>query len=283
MNDYNVNIPLYESKLKSILVIGGGGIKGLSALGAITKLKELEIINYPEIFCGTSAGAMICFLLLIGYSSYDIFLLLREIDFTTLFELNLDDIFDNPLIGLSHSNSFICVLHSLIIRKKLNINITFEELYKIYKSKLIITGTCVNDMSLHYFSVDKTPNMQVIKAIQISISMPVVFKPCIYDDKIWIDGGCLNNYPIEIFINNLDDVVGIYLDDEKIEYNQFDEIQTYLNQVMTCILRGRDINKISLYSKQTIVITCKGGVSFDWNITKDEKLLLYQLGYNTVK
>ena len=81
----------------------------------------------------------------------------------------------------------------------------------------------------------------------------------------------------------MDDVVGIYLDDEKIEYNKFDEIQTYLNQVMSCILRGLNINKISLYFKQTILITCRGGVSFDWNITKDEKLLLYQLGYNTVK
>ena len=283
MNDYNVNIPLYESKLKSILVVGGGGIKGLSALGAITKLKELEIINYPEIFCGTSAGAMICFLLLIGYSPYDIFTLLYEIDFSSLFNLDLDDIFDNPLVGLSCCNSFICILHSLIIKKKLNVDITFEELYKIYKSKLIITGTCVNDMSLHYFSVDKTPKMSVIKAIQISISMPIVFKPCVYDDKIWIDGGCLNNYPIEIFADNLDDVIGIYLDDESVKYSQFDEIQTYLNQVMACILRGRDINKISLYSKQTILITCKGGVSFDWNISKDDKLLLYKLGYNIVK
>jgi predicted acylesterase/phospholipase RssA len=113
--------------------------------------------------------------------------------------------------------------------------------------------------------------------------MTFVFKPCVYDNKIWIDGGCLNNYPIEIFADNLDDVIGIYLDDESVKYSQFDEIQTYLNQVMACILRGRDINKISLYFKQTILITCKGGVSFDWNISKDDKLLLYKLGYNIVK
>ena len=38
------DIPLYRGKRKNILVISGGGIKGFSALGAVTRLKELEII-----------------------------------------------------------------------------------------------------------------------------------------------------------------------------------------------------------------------------------------------
>ena len=46
-------IPVYKGKNKNILVISGGGTKGLSALGSITALIENEIILFPEIFCGT--------------------------------------------------------------------------------------------------------------------------------------------------------------------------------------------------------------------------------------
>ena len=61
------DIPLYCGKLKNILVLSGGGTKGLATLGAITALKEVGIIDKPEIFCGTSVGAIISLLLCIGY------------------------------------------------------------------------------------------------------------------------------------------------------------------------------------------------------------------------
>jgi hypothetical protein len=38
-------IPIYTGKLKNILIISGGGMKGFCALGAVTKLKELHIEN----------------------------------------------------------------------------------------------------------------------------------------------------------------------------------------------------------------------------------------------
>ena len=37
-------IPLYKSKQKKILVIGGGGLRGFSALGACAYLSEKRIL-----------------------------------------------------------------------------------------------------------------------------------------------------------------------------------------------------------------------------------------------
>ena len=273
-------IPLFKSKLKSILVLSGGGIKGLSMLGAITKLKELEIIKYPEIYCGTSVGSIICFLLLIGYLPKNILELLIEIDFTQLFQVDLDDIFENPHIGLSYNHGFMIVLKSFILGRNLPLTITFKELYNLFPSKLIITGTCVNDASLHYFSVDNTPEMSVLKAIEISICIPLLFKPIEYNGKIWIDGGCLNNYPIEIFHNNLDDVIGIYLDNGVSNYPQFDNPEIYFRQVMNCMLKGMNINKIHFYEKQTILIQYNFNV--DWDLSKEDKLTLFKFGIDIV-
>ena len=45
------DIPLYIGKRKNIIVISGGGLKGFTALGALTRLIELEIIVNPDIYC----------------------------------------------------------------------------------------------------------------------------------------------------------------------------------------------------------------------------------------
>ena len=83
-------------------------------------------------------------------------------------------------------------------------------------------------MSLHYFSNDNTLNMEILITLRISMSVPILFKPVHYENKVWIDGGCLNNFPIELFDDCLENIIGIYLgskDDEIIE--KFNNMQDY--------------------------------------------------------
>lgn len=275
-------IPIYNGKRKGILVVSGGGIKGLSALGAISRLIEENIINKPDILCGTSAGAMIVFLMNVGYKPDEIFYLLLNIDFNNLIIYDVENLFDTHL-GINNPEPFKYILQKMIEKKNFNPNINFLELYNLTKQKLIITGTCVNTSSIHYFSYDLTPNMSVLDAVQISIAMPFIFKPFKYDNKIWIDGGCMNNYPIDLFHNHLIDVIGIYLDDEHINYDVFDDVQTYFTQVLKCILRGLNLTKLEFYKNYTIHIKCLNGMSTNWNITKEQKNILFKQGYDEAK
>jgi NTE family protein len=89
---------------------------------------------------------------------------------------------------------------------------------------LIITGTNITQHGTRYFSVYHTPDFPVIEAVQISMSLPGVFKPVFVktdvrkgdeDQKdkyagLYIDGGMLNNYPIHAFdfIEQSDDPKG---------------------------------------------------------------------------
>ena len=52
---------------KTILVISGGGIKGFVALGALQKLYDTKKLININKYCGTSVGAIISLLLIIGY------------------------------------------------------------------------------------------------------------------------------------------------------------------------------------------------------------------------
>ena len=50
------------------IVLAGGSTKGLLTLGALQYAYDNNIIKNINTFIGTSAGAILCFLLIIGYT-----------------------------------------------------------------------------------------------------------------------------------------------------------------------------------------------------------------------
>ena len=55
------------------LVISGGGINGLGFIGIIKYLSENNLLNNIQHYVGTSAGAIIGYLLSIGYNFLEIY------------------------------------------------------------------------------------------------------------------------------------------------------------------------------------------------------------------
>ena len=54
--------------------------------------------------------------------------------------------------------------------------------------------------------------MKVIDAVYASSTLPFIFQPFWYEDSYYLDGGLLNNYPLDICINNgapKEDILGI--------------------------------------------------------------------------
>jgi len=277
-------IPLYKGKRKNILIISGGGLKGFAALGSLKCLVDNEIIVFPEIFAGTSAGAAICLLINIGYSPRDIYDLLEQIDYSDIIKyLDPENILFDPCFGLSSPEPLLEIIYGFMKKKNINKNITFEELYKKTQSKLIITGTCINDVTLKYFSVDTYPKMQILKALRISISIPFIFRPYSFENKLWVDGGCIDNFPIDLFTDKLDDVVGIYMDEHYENLNEITEIQDYIIRIFTCVFKGLNFNKLELFKKYFVHIILTGQLSTKWDMNLDEKKHLFDQGYQSAQ
>jgi predicted acylesterase/phospholipase RssA len=276
------DIPLYLGKRKNILVLSGGGIKGLAMLGSIKYLVENEIIVKPDIFCGSSVGCVISLFLNIGYSVQDIYNFLESLDFNELFKYNIDNIFNDAYLGFFTIDPLMHIVITFLKKKNISKDITFKELYELTKSKLIITGTCINDTSLHYFSIDHTPDMKVLNAIRITISIPIIFKPYKYNNKLWVDGACINNYPIELFKDKLNDTIGILLDSNSNYIDNFDEIDKYFFRIITCLIASSDGNKFEIFNKNTIKISVDYNF-MDFNISTEIKKKMFTVGYETTK
>ena len=68
MEETKTNSSLYDT-----LVLSGSSIKGITFLGALQYLYDNSLLKNVKTFVGTSSGAMISFLLIIGYTPVEIF------------------------------------------------------------------------------------------------------------------------------------------------------------------------------------------------------------------
>lgn len=233
------------------IVLSGGGIKGLFYIGVLKRLEELNIIDNIKTFAGSSIGSIFALLFSISYKSFELEELFCLLNLSKLKNLNTSVFFS--YFGLDDGRKIYWLLEKLLYGKNLNKNITFKELFDITKKELIITGVCLNDKSCHYFSHMTHPEMSVILAVRISISMPFYFVPILYNDKLWVDGGIMDNYPIHLFNESINNVLGIYIQTEK-KPSAIQNIEDYLLSIFDCLNKGYFIKSCINYKKNTCII-----------------------------
>jgi hypothetical protein len=192
------------------LCLSGGSDRGIAFLGVLDYLQENHNFNINNIksFIGTSVGSIIIFFINIGYTIHEMgeFILCFDVS-----KLQNDITVENLLVryGLNDGCNFVYLLQCFL-NNKLNVNdITFIELYKMTNKKLTIIGTNFTKGIEAVFNHINTPNMSVITAVRISISVPLVFTPVLYNNEYYIDGGIVNNMPVNY--GNMKTTLAIYI------------------------------------------------------------------------
>ena len=261
------------------LCLSGGGINGISYLGALNYLQKINYIDITKInnFIGTSAGALICFCIYIGYEIEELS------DFTLTFNLSklTDDINIDNLIehcGTINGDKVLFMYKSFLIHKNFNENITFLELFKITKKTLSIIVTNYNKCCEENINYLTNPNMPVAIAVRMSSSIPIIFNPVRYNDNWYIDGGLLNNFPIKY--GDPKTTLGIHITYPK--NNDFNHILDFISGIITIItyqsnhkdVRPDNLNviKINAYIK-----------NFDLEITSESKEQVFLNGETYAK
>ena len=124
------------------------------------------------------------------------------------------------------------------------------------------------------------PNLPIKKAIRMSSAIPYYFIPIKYNDKLFIDGGTIDNYPIHLFNNNLDECIGIYLQ-ENVEYMDINNIEDFTRGIFNCFNNGLCTKSIIGYEKYSIVTNISQNINIiNFEIHIDDKLNMFNHGYN---
>ena len=188
------------------LVLSGGGPAGFSLYGALSNLSKEKYWYLKDIenIYGTSVGSFIAVVLTLNYEwdVLDDYFMKRPWDKVVVIEPGMViDAFKSKGI-LDESYVKECIKY-LFTAKDLNENITLKDLYEINKINLYLYTTEINNdiMEKVELSHHNYPDLSVITALSMSMAFPFIFQPICNNDKCYIDGGLLNNFPLNDCIN----------------------------------------------------------------------------------
>lgn len=205
------------------LVLSGGGAKGIAHIGALKIIEESGVkIDYIG---GTSMGAIVGALYASGYSANELDSIFRAIDFSALIQDNVPrgaksfydkDDSERYALGLPFDNFKVSFPEA--ISGGQNIYNEFVRLLFHVKdirdfSKLPIPFLCIatNVETGRAVLLDKG---YLPEAIMASSTLPSLFEPIELNNQLLIDGGVVNNYPIdEVKKLGADIIIGIDVQD----------------------------------------------------------------------
>ena len=268
------------------LVVSGGSMNGLGVLGALQFLKDDNKINNLQNFIGTSAGSIICYFLIIGYTpieimvyictNYKLFETLKTIDF----------------IKASKGEGAISfALISDIIEKmtidKVGKPLLLKDLKETYGKSFTCTTFNLTKNCVEYISNETHPDMPCLSAIHMSCNIPVIFEPYKYGDCLYVDGGVSDNFPIDLGERVGEQVIGIIINTaEPIVFGSMN-VMEYAYKLLVIALNEACKYKIDNTKPTTDVIHIKFMDKtlkmFDFDIDSKAKLSLFSVGYESAK
>lgn len=268
------------------LVLSGGGVKGYTLIGIIKFLQEKNILNF-RYYSGTSIGSIFCFLLILGFTADEIERILINFPLSNVKHFSLNYVYKNQW-GVNSIEKLILILRILCKYKGVSENITFKELMKITQvDDFNVIATKLPNFEEIVFNKVNTPDIKVIDAIRCSINIPFVFTKTNVDGDYYIDGGFVNNFPIE---HSIGKTLGVVL--KSIAVNEKYKIDTFIDYI-TCLLKGIykkygefQRQKIEQFSKTKDIITVKidggGAIFLNFNLQRKDKEYLIKLGYDAI-
>jgi NTE family protein len=156
------------------ITLSGGGARGIAHIGVLQALEDNQI--YPDVICGTSAGAVIGVLYAYGFSPAEIKVIAEQSNIYKLFRLVL------PRRGLSSQDYIYRQLKELIP----------ENSFEVLRKKFFVGVTNLNSGKHEIF--DQGPLHELVIA---SSAIPGVFQPVEIDGHYYVDGGVMNNMPAD--------------------------------------------------------------------------------------
>lgn len=177
---------MFKNKTVS-LVLSGGGACGIAHVGVLKALEEYGIV--PDFIAGTSMGALVGGLYATGKSATEIYELLRSLKIMQTFDFNPLALTSTHFVGGKK-------VEKILMRETAEIDV------KDCKTKF-----CATAVDLRTGKEFRFYDGPLWLAIRASISVPMAFKPVEYEGMYLVDGGVLNNVPVDIAQKEEKDII----------------------------------------------------------------------------
>ena len=244
---------------KVAVVLSGGGAKGMAHIGV---LKVLEQAGIPvDIVTGTSMGSIIGGLYAIGYNASALDSVARAQDWSYVIT-DKEDLRNQSLSDRKKQSTYVYTTgftfgkrdHTAggFIKGK-NLAELFQQLCYGYTDSLNFSKDLPKAFAC--VATDIMTNTEVVfhqgrlpQAMRASMAIPAAFSPVRMGDKVLVDGGMRNNYPVDVARDmGADIVIGVTLSGKEKTASDIKGTMSVLSQII-------DINCVNKY-EDNIAIT----------------------------
>ena len=229
-----INLPK-EKRPKIILVLGGGGARGFAHIGVLKVLKEA---NVPiDMVVGTSMGALIGSLYCAGVELEEIEKIAEHIKWKDISNLS------------SISLLKMLVSEKLLSTKRME-NYIDKMIGEKYFFQLNIPFVCVaTDMITGEKIIFKEG--KVANAARASATIPGLFEPVQYRQRFLVDGGLVENIPVQVAkLFNPDIIITVAVSAD-ITKNSFDNV--FFSLFQTIYIQGQQSDRINLNMSDIVI------------------------------
>ena len=269
------------------LILSGGGPSGIAYIGIFKALinnniLQSDLLGIQEIIT-TSVGILFAYLVLLKINPE----IYQEIimKFNILSVLNLDDIkIDNLLVdlGLFSTDKIGTIIQSVTKNCLQYEDITLQELYDKIPIKLTVKVFNVTQKRLEYISYQTHPDLSIVILAQMTTAIPYFFKPVLYKDNLYVDGGLRGNFPIEACES--DNYLGIFISGGIVNKNH-DIFKLFpILEFTHSLMVDKDEMNFDKYKEgiqRILHVKIDQGLNFDLSI--EDKKNIIQKGYDNTK
>lgn len=235
------------------IVISGGGPTLIQVLAAIQECEKASVINIQTIekIYGTSAGAVIGVMISLGveWDILNAYIIGRP--WHEVFPIRLQTFIEAFYSkGLFSRKAIEQCFEPLFKTKEISMDITLKEFYELCHIEHHIFAFDVNKFEVDDISYKTHPDVPLLTALHMTCAIPILFSPVCIENKCYIDGGIICNYPIDQYLlahdNCEDDVLGFrnqYGDNEHLD--EYESLENELN-INTNIAESENIFEYGL-------------------------------------
>lgn len=153
---------------------------------------------------------------------------------------------------------------------------------KVFACNIDNKDTTYGDPLYTVFSSIQTPTQDIASAVRASMSIPLVFNPKVINGHRYIDGGVAANFPVSIYGNEGEGVVGFHVRGDK-DFSEPKSLSEYIRTVIDIMMGSINREHINdaQWAKTVLLNTTTGNLNF--KMTEEDALALIEEGYQQAK
>lgn len=249
------------------LVLGGGGARGAAHIGVLEVL-EREHIPICRV-SGTSMGSIVGGMYAAGYSSQEMDQIITTLDWNDLFS-------DNPArieLPMRRKDADYRYLLNFEVGYKNGHIITPAGVVQGQKLLLLLRRLLISTWDVHDFDQLPIPFRAVATdivagkpvvfgsgdlalSIRSSMSVPGAFAPTNVDDQLLVDGGLMDNVPMDVARNmGATQLIVVNVGSPLAQREQLSNPVAVLNQMVSALMEEKTQRQLSTLGPNDILIT----------------------------